>query len=140
MWITVSTLIIGVCLNIVLIPEYGMAGAAMATSISLTLRNVFISAWLYSIARIHPFSMNLFKPTALSLILVLIVYYLVEYYIENVEIWMLPLFLALFVSTYGVCIVVTRSFDKEDLVMLLAIERKLGINLTPVKTILKRYI
>jgi O-antigen/teichoic acid export membrane protein len=64
--ITFYNSIIQFCLNvildIVLIPKYGMAGAATATGISLILISIIRIIQIFFLLKIHPFSVSYFKP------------------------------------------------------------------------------
>ncbi len=131
---------INVVLNVVLIPIMGINGAAIATMSTLTIRNLLLSSRLYSLNRINPFTRNYLKPALLSIALAFGIQFLVRNVIGLASIWLLVLFFLLFVSLYALCVLITRSFDREDVMILLAIEKKLGFNLQPLKDILKRFI
>jgi len=53
---------------------------------------------------------------------------------------MLPLFFILFLAIYGLSLLLTKSFDNEDIMLLLAIEKRTGIDATLIKNILRRFI
>jgi hypothetical protein len=53
---------------------------------------------------------------------------------------MLPLLFILFIVIYGLSLLLTKSLDNEDNVILLGIEKKMGINLKRIKKILKRFM
>jgi hypothetical protein len=53
---------------------------------------------------------------------------------------MLPLLFILYYAIYGLATVFSRSFDREDIVMLLEVEKRIGINAEPIKKILKRFL
>ncbi|MCD6372070.1 MAG: flippase, partial [Thermococcus sp.] len=60
---------LNVVLNALLIPAYGLEGAAVATAVSYFVANVFRSFWLYKKTKIHPFSWNYVKPLVISFVL-----------------------------------------------------------------------
>jgi len=62
-------------LNIVLIPPYGIAGAAAATAAALLLWNLLTSAWLYYTEQLHPFTRFYFKGAVATLALTAAIYY-----------------------------------------------------------------
>jgi len=45
-----------------------------------------------------------------------------------------------FVVIYALSLLVTKSFDKEDIMILLSIENRLGVNLSWLKNILKKFV
>jgi len=52
----------------------------------------------------------------------------------------LPLLFILFYVIYGIATVLSRSFDKEDIVILLDIEKRSGIDAAPIKKILNKFM
>lgn len=59
-----ATVFVNILLNIVLIPRFGISGAAVATSISYVIRNTGMTVYLYRRYDILPFSQWLFLPLA----------------------------------------------------------------------------
>jgi O-antigen/teichoic acid export membrane protein len=140
MWSVLISFIADVALNIILIPIWGIVGAAIATASARALTFILLSARLYSLSKIHPFTKNYLKPAITSVILILGIYALVKSLFSVIPLWLLPVLLILFFGTYFLSVLLTRSFDKEDIMMLLTIEEKLGINLTAIKRILRRFV
>ena len=134
--------LVGAISNIVLnaawIPIFGIAGAAFASLTSYCATNILSSTKLYQLSKIHPFTRNYVKPIGISIILLGLLYAFTSYL--KVEFWMLPPLLFLFLFGYGLLLLLTRSFDREDIDMILAIEKKAGVNATSIKKILKRFV
>ena len=78
------------------------------------------------------------KPVGISIVLLALIHAFTSYL--KLEFWMLPLFLLLFLFTYGLLLILTKSFDREDIDMILAIEKRVGVSLGAIKKILKRFI
>ena len=131
-----------IVLNLFLIPPLGITGAAIASASSLAMINVLKSMWLYLLFRIHPFAKNYIKPILTSVLLVFVIFTFVKnlFSVSVIPFWLLLMLLILFLGAYGVSILLTKSFDKEDIMMLLTIEERLGVDLTSIKNILKRFI
>jgi len=91
------------------------------------------------LSKAQPLSKNLLKPTLASLALVFLFQFIFGNFVTIVW-WMLPLLFILYYVIYGLAILVTRSFDKEDISMLLAIEKRAGVNLSLIKRVLRRFI
>jgi len=53
-------------LNVLLIPQIGLLGAALATTVALVLRNVIRLGVLYRYGRIHALDTSLFTPIVLT--------------------------------------------------------------------------
>ena len=126
-----------VILNALLIPVYGIIGAAVATAISYFVVNVFRSFWLYKRTRIHPFSWNYIKPLSISFVLLVIIQ---ELNLEVPTIWHAIPVLIVFLVVYAFLVLLSRSIDKEDVELFLAIEQKLGFDVKTIKKILRRFV
>jgi len=133
--------ITNVSLNLLLIPPLGIIGAAIASTISFAVVNTLKSAQIFRIHQIHPFARNYLKPVVTSVVLIAIIYVLIEvFWIPPITLAMLIALALLFFAVYGVCFVITGSFDEEDVTMLLEIEKMAGIDASWIKRILRRFI
>lgn len=140
MWSVLITAIVNIILNVALIPPLGIIGAAIATTSALVIKNIFLSIRLYSLSKVQPFTKNYLKPMISSIILVFIIYELAKNLFTVIPFWLLPMLFILFLGAYGLSILLTKSFDNEDIMMMLAIEKRLGMDLEPIKRILSRFI
>ena len=80
------------------------------------------------------------KPVVVSLALIPAISILARNAFASLSVVVLILFFILFLAIYILSILVTRSFDNEDIVILLLIEKRLGIDAGPVKRLLKRFV
>ncbi|MDY6895096.1 MAG: oligosaccharide flippase family protein, partial [Thermotogota bacterium] len=140
MWTSLIGAILNIVLNFLLIPSFGIIGAAVASASSLALINILKSTSLYILYKIHPFTKNYIKPILLSVLLVLVIFTAVTNLFVIITIWILVLVFGLFSVAYGLSILITKSFDKEDIAMLLEIEKMVGVDLTVIKNLLKRFL
>ncbi len=138
LWSTLSTAALNIILNMLLIPRLGMAGAAIGSAVSLTVINIVRSFWLYRLTRIHPFSRNLLKPLAISIIMALLILLISGIFLD-VTYWMIPIAFVVFCIIYLLAMLFSRSFDKEDIALLQIIEKGSGINTAPLKRFLGRF-
>ncbi len=139
MWATLASAIINLVLNFSLIPIFGIIGAATASVVAITSVNLVRSWKLHSLSKAQPLSKNLLKPTLVSLLVGLFVYFVTNFFLE-LSFWFLPFVFILFYLIYGLSIILTKSFDQEDVTMLLAIEKKADVDLTIIKKVLKRFL
>ncbi|WP_299267340.1 polysaccharide biosynthesis C-terminal domain-containing protein, partial [Halorientalis sp.] len=58
--------VVNFVLNVALIPELGLLGAALATTVAIVLRNVLRLAQLYRVGRIHALSGIIYKPLGMT--------------------------------------------------------------------------
>jgi len=140
MWSTLIGVVPNIVLNILLIPRMGILGAAIATAFALLIREAINTVKLYSLAKIHPFTRNYLKPIAASFIAILIIYLLARYLLTPVPVWFLPVAFVLTLGIYFLSMLLTKSLDREDIAMLLTLEKRLGIDLAPLKKLLGRFL
>jgi len=132
------TAIFNIILNAALIPTFGMTGAAFATTFSYLLGNILSSTKLYKLSKIHPFTRNYVKLLSVSIFLLSLTYVFTSHL--KVEFWMLLFFLFIFLVGYGLLSLLTRSLDNEDITILLTLEKRMGISVTPLKRFLEKFI
>jgi len=139
MFTSLTAAVLNVVLNIVLIPPLGIAGAAIATVASISLINVARTIRLYSLYKIQPFTMNLLKPAIICVVLAIAVQFIARHFL-NINWWLLILVFVVFYGLYGIAALLSKSFDIEDIAVLLEIEKRSGINATPIKKLLRRFL
>lgn len=140
MFNNIISAMLNLILNIILIPTWDLIGAAVATSSSLILLNLLASSELYIISKIHPFTKNYLKPVIISVILIFIISTIARGLRLFEYNWILPILFVIFLAVYGFSILSTKSFDKEDIMILKSVEKRSGIDATPIKKILKRFL
>jgi len=74
MYISAGTMLLNVAVNLVLIPMYGIVGAAIATATARTLNNTVQSYLIYREYGVSPFNRHYVVPTVLMLGFILAVY------------------------------------------------------------------
>lgn len=129
--------VLNVVLNALLILDYGLEGAAIATAVSYFVANVFNSFWLYRKTKIHPFSWNYVKPLVISFVLLGLIQSL---HLRVSNIWYVVPVLVIFLGVYFILVLLSRSIDREDVELLLAIEKRMGVDLGIIKKVLKRFV
>ncbi len=139
MWATLGVALLNIGLNVALIPLLGIEGAAIASAVSIITVDVIRYWKVYSLTGTLPLSKNLIKPVLASLVLALLFHFIITNFF-TISLWMLPVLFILYYTIYGVTTLFTRSFDKEDIALLLAMEKKVGINLSSIKRVLQRFL
>jgi O-antigen/teichoic acid export membrane protein len=140
LWSSLCGALVNVFLNILLIPPFGIVGAAIATAIARIVISLLWTIKFYQIFRIQPFTLNYLKPSVVSILLTGIIYLIVKNTIHIAPLWLLPILLVVYIGIYGLATVFTKSFDKEDIMVLISIEKRLGWNLQFIKKILAKFI
>ena len=139
MWTSLFCAIFNVVLNLSLIPQLGITGAATSSAVALCAGNILLAAKLFRLYGIHSFTKTLLKPGLTSIALI-IIFYMLSKSLLTVTFWMLPLLAILFIVIYGLSLILTKSIDNEDIMILLEIEKRMGINLKRIKKILKKFM
>ena len=111
----IFTSIINFVLNFVLIPRYGISGAAFATSISIFILSLLAMIENYAISSIFPFRRKMIYIFLISLITSFLLY--LESIFFKVNLILLIILGLLFLLTYFSLIILTKSFDKNDLLI-----------------------
>jgi len=139
MYATLSTAVLNIILNFILIPIFGIVGAAIASASSLFIINIAKLLKLYSLSGVQPVSKNLLKPTLITVLLILIPFWLFQK-TTTVRWDILAILFASFYLIYLLVFLVSRSLDKEDLNLLNMIQTKPGGNIQKIKGFLSRFV
>lgn len=110
-------------LNFFLIPNYGINGAAFATSISTVVYAIIMLIENYYFNKIFPFRRKMLSIFLISLIPASILF-LASGFVEINFVWLI-IFGLLFVLIYLGLIVYTKSFDKNDIFIIKKIFKKI---------------
>jgi len=129
--------IINIIANSFLIPIFDINGAAIATASSFCIIEIIMTIKLYKTYGVHPFTHKYKKLIGLSILLLIIFYGIKELFI--IEFWLIFIIIPIFLLIYFLLILFTHTFDKEDIMIILALEKRLGLNLTFIKKFLKNY-
>ncbi|MFO7872571.1 MAG: flippase [Candidatus Undinarchaeales archaeon] len=130
---------INVALNLYLIPLYGIVGAATATAVSFALWNLLTLFEVYYFSKIQPFRFVFLKPTLAASISILAVYYLAKILHARTIFSLTPLLL-LFLLLYFVLFLLFKGFEEEDIMILITIEKRLGLDLKLLKNLFKKFL
>ena len=126
-------------LNFLLIPIYGVTGAAIATGFSLALLGLLYLFFIYRIGRVQPFKSSYVKPLFASLIALSVVYVITKY-VVGVSLLSLAGMFFIFLILYFFLLLVFKSFEEEDLMIMRAIDERLGTKSDWVRAIIKKFL
>ncbi|MFC7019221.1 MULTISPECIES: flippase [Haloarcula] len=127
--------VVNFVMNVVLIPAYGIVGAAVATILGYAVYNSIELGWIYFSKDIHPFSIDTTK------FLVAMIAFgggLSVVIPRPLGILGLIGLGVVFVLVQPLLLLLTRSIDEEDIRLIDEIESRFGIDLTKVKQIAKK--
>jgi O-antigen/teichoic acid export membrane protein len=139
MYCHLASSVTNISLNLLLIPSFGIKGAAIASALSFAGVTILETIKLHRSSGIHPFTKNYLKITVLSILTVL-GFYVILKALPFISYLTILIFFPLFLIIYGSLIIFTKSLDKEDIEILLEIKKRTNINLTRIKKILMRFM
>jgi O-antigen/teichoic acid export membrane protein len=139
MWCSFFGASVNVLFNFFLIPVYGINGAAAATGFSLALITVLHLIFAYRIGRVQPFRWSYVKPLFASVIAVAVVYGMTQYVI-GVSFVSLVVMLFVFGLLYFFLLLLMKGFDEEDLVVMSAVDQRLGTRSDWVRRVIQRFL
>jgi O-antigen/teichoic acid export membrane protein len=115
-------------LNVLLIPLYGIVGAAIATGTSYVTRNIASLCFVYRYYGMLPYTRKYLNVMFSGLVAIAIIYALKIYSPLS---WWATMFVlgVLFVGLYLAATLLSRSFDRNDIVVFEAIQKRTGIRL-----------
>jgi O-antigen/teichoic acid export membrane protein len=108
--------LLNVGLNIILIPSYGMVGAAIASAFSFLLIEVYMTITLYKSFKMHSFSISYLRFTFAVILLSLTAISVRDIFMTTFQRSMI--LYSLFLFFYLLSIYCTKLLDKEDLLIL----------------------
>ena len=124
-------------ISYILIPQIGILGAAIAASVSFSA--LYIIDWIFvrRIVDLNYFRFSLFKPLTFAFV-ILAVFYAAFKYLFVVPGWTLPIILILYIIVYIALMILTRSFEEDDLAVIGDILRTLGLHTLAVDKIMRK--
>jgi O-antigen/teichoic acid export membrane protein len=140
MHITLFKTVLNVLLNYLLIKHVGLG--IMGSSIALLgyqiAGGIIASLILFRKHRLHPFTPEYIKPVIASAFIGIILYAIAKQL--PLHLWMMPLYFLLFIVSYCLSLLFTRSLDREDYAIFEAISSKMGLEMQWLRKILLRFM
>ena len=130
---------LNITLNIILVPKFGIEGAAVASAIALFLTNLIRCLKIYLKIGASPLSRNLIIPSIISIGIILLLYLLLNNLLI-LNFWLVILILIFYYLVFALVVLFTRSLDKEDLDLLYSIEKKAGIRIRFIEKLLIKFL
>lgn len=130
-------------INFILIPMDtwygGVTGAAIASTTAFILVFIFHFATIKHILGAQPFRGKLLKVWFSGLVSIASVYILSNTLFEITPKWFFPINLAIFSLIYGILLLVLRTIEEDDMVVMRAIKDKTGIETELLEKIIKKF-
>jgi len=130
-------------INYYLIPKNswfgGTMGAAIASTIAFVAIFIFHFVILYRLMGAQPFRFSLLKIWGSGLVSIGVVYALSNLLFDITPVWFFAVNLGVFSVVYGLLLLVSRTIEEEDLVVLRVLRNKTGLELEFVEDLVRRF-
>lgn len=138
-----TTAVVGISnlvLNFLLIPEYGVMGAAWASTASLTIAALINGAIVYRVTGRQPIRKSVVKVWVSGLIGITGVYLATNILFTYTPKWFFVVDLVLFGLLYSVIMLSLGTIEEEDLMIMKAIRDKTGLELEKTEKMIRKII
>lgn len=137
MIVTSTTAVGNIVLNLVLIPRYGIIGAAVATTVSYIVMNLANMIELHRRLDIVPFSKTVLKPGAVAIFVAATVRIIPELTRWRSTAAIVALYAA-FLAVYPAVILRYGGIEEAEVQLLTDVEHKFGVDFGPLKNVLNK--
>jgi len=120
-----GVLILNIILNLILIPIFGILGAAIATAISLMLLNVIRVLEVYVFLKIHPFDIKFLKGIFAAILTIILIFPLKYCFFSNLHYFLNLILTSLAILIFFSFFLFLFKFEKEDKFIFEKIKRRL---------------
>lgn len=122
--------ILNILFNIILIPIYGLIGAAIATAVSIVIRQLILFILANKLINLKLNILNYYKILIASLV-ALMPLIVLSLFGKSLIIFFVSVLI--FVLIYLVGLILFKAFNNDDYLLMLTVEKKLGLNLSFIK-------
>lgn len=135
---SIAATLLNILLNIVLIPQYGILGAGIATTASISLGGVFSTIEAVLFLGVRPRLRGLAVPVVASGVSATVVYLGTKAAFGIVPFWVLIPAGIVFLLLYGTLFLLLGGLREEDVMVLKAVERRTDADLEPLKKAVRK--
>jgi O-antigen/teichoic acid export membrane protein len=135
----IAGVVTNVVLNLVLIPPYGMEGAAIATLSSFVVINTLKSLQIYYLEGIHPFTSQYLKPVLLAVLVAVATYPLFSWAATGRNWFLIPLY-PIYLIMSILLLLLSRSLEAEDMALISFVLIRLKIKPDRVSRFLSKFV
>lgn len=139
MWAGSFAALVNIVLNVTLIPIYGMIGAAISTTIAISIANL-IKMYLVRKKVKLPYSLQYLKHIFAAIVPAFLIYLISKAFFEVIPLYIKIIGLAAYILLYALLTIILKGITKEDVIILKSIEKKTGFKITPLRNFIKRFV
>ena len=134
---TVIMIIGNVVLNFYLIPIYGINGAAIATAFIFIIRAIFLTIETFFITKLVPLKSSFIKIIFSMIIAAIMTKYISSKFVPTLFIVLSSILFMIII--YLLLLLITRVFEKEDIMIIKTMQQKTGKDFTKINKILNMF-
>ena len=123
---SITQFVVNIILAVLLIPRWGIMGAALCSTLSSVLINILRTIQVYVLFRIWPYNASFVKPVMAAVVAMGVTYFSSQRLAFMHELLQLAIGTLLLLGTYGLMIVLLK-FSEEDRLVLHKLVGRLGI-------------
>lgn len=123
---SVGHLALNLLLNLLLVPRFGILGAAAATTLSVIVLDAVLVYEAISKVGVNPYSRNLVKPVFASIPGVVLAWPVLNLAFDTVPMWALIPAGLFYATSYPAFLSVLKGFEDEDAEIIVSAFRKIG--------------
>jgi len=136
---TLIATILSIAINIMLIPRLGIIGAGIGTSSFFILINFLSLTESYKITKMFPIKLSYLKPIIAVSIISLVIKLIKDLYPVK-HIMYLALYALIFFVAYFALVLLFKTLTKEELNIITNIESKIGLRLSIITKLVRRFV
>lgn len=121
-------------LNIYLVPKYALVGAAFATATSFIVLRLLSTVQVWHFLKMFPLSKDMVKSLFSGIMALTIINYVSGFFV--VDLFHIVFLFVFYYGIYSLLLLLFRGINKEDMVVIAALEKKFNLNLGFIKKIL----
>ncbi|MBR9706172.1 hypothetical protein GOV14_04000, partial [Candidatus Pacearchaeota archaeon] len=129
-----------VLLNLMLIPRFGINGAAVATTLTYIFNAVLIIGYSWRNLGISPFSNAIVKSVPIGFFSMLIIFTSEKYIFESIDGFLFIPIIIFFLILYSFSLLSLNGLEEQDVEILKSIETKTGLKIEFIRNFIKRFI
>ena len=118
-----------VTLNVLLIPTFGIEGAAIGTACGISIMSTMQLIVIYRLIGFHPYDRQYLKIFAIAILIMLLITTAIELFIEQIPYWFVLIIFPIYFVLYMAFVVKSKCLQREDVMILKAVQEKTGIRL-----------
>ncbi|AMM41428.1 polysaccharide biosynthesis protein [Candidatus Desulfofervidus auxilii] len=120
---SVISTFVGIIVALLLIPNYGLIGAAVSAATSLAMFNFSASFFLYKIFALHPFKKNYTIPLITTISLILLGFHITKHFLSSD--WQIIISVLFLSICFPLITFLTKNFTEEDIWFITTVKKKM---------------